>query len=532
MVQDRIPGGAALARRAMETTRTKPSSHDHPGAPHLRRYNGAMQVQREREPSMTITSAGPTSAPILVKGRVSPGTSDYQAMLDTELPKNSPPSCGLRLAEFFCCGGGIGLGFRSAGFGLVFANDISPRAAETYGRNLGHLPIVRDIREVGETDIAEIGAVDVVTGGFPCVTFSMAGRRLGLVDDLNGKLYLELCRMIRLIRPRYFVAENVEGILSANGGAAVKMVLAAFLRLGYRTSYELVNMAEYGVPQTRKRVIFLGVRLDQWRGSFVFPKKTHRLHGDKVAAGWLPLARTLRDAIGDLPPPGERLVGMMHLDSAQKFSRGKGVGAGGFNNSRPRSVNETPHSQTTQGGALIVDQCPANHIVNDAPVSNAYAMSKRIAGGGRRSPTAVSEAANVQPFISQHEVNGTSPYKFKQASVVDDNRRPSPTMSTPIQNAPFVAAARNPDFSNPLRASSSPPVTMTSSGTAEAALSNGSLRRMTVRECARVQSFPDWYDFAGSMADGYMQVGNAVPPLYAKRLALAILEYDRRRVVG
>src|ERR1019366_8823974 len=145
----------------------------------------------------------------------------------------------------------------------------------------------------------------------------------------HGKLYLELCRVIGAIRPRYFVAENVRGILSANGGAAVKLVQAAFLRLGYRASYELVNMAEHGVPQTRERVIFVGVRLDQWRGSFVFPKKTHRLRDDKHADKWLPLARSLRDAIGDLFPPSERLRGMMHGDAAKRAA-GKKSSVSGY----------------------------------------------------------------------------------------------------------------------------------------------------------------------------------------------------------
>ena len=171
--------------------------------------------------------------------------------------------------------------------------------------------------------------VDVLTGGFPCVTFSMAGRRMGVEDTVHGKLYLELCRVISEVRPRYFVAENVQGILSANGGAAVKLVLAAFLRLGYRTSYELVNMAEHGVPQTRMRVIFVGVRLDQWRGSFLFPKKTHRLRDDRKAPKHLRPAVTLREAIGDLPEPGESVVAVMHSDSANRRAS-SGVGGPRF----------------------------------------------------------------------------------------------------------------------------------------------------------------------------------------------------------
>jgi len=379
------------------------------------------------------------SMPILPTGKVVASNDAYARLLDAELPRETPPTCGLSLAEFFCCAGGIGLGFRSSGFRLAFANDISKHAAASYARNLGHEPLVRDIREVGLNDYGDlVGKVDVVTGGFPCVTFSMAGRRMGVTDDLHGKLYLELCRVINELRPRYFVAENVEGILSANGGNAVKLVLAEFLRLGYRTTYELVNMAEHGVPQTRMRVIFVGVRLDEWRGAFIFPRRTRRMTKDKKAFLGLPIARTLREAIGDLPPP---------FDGAQQHDR------------------------------------------NDAPVSPSYEMTKRIAKASLLLPTIVSEAANVQLRI---------------------------------------IAARNPDFSNPMRSIEEPSVTMTSSGGAEVGMNTGELRRMTVRECARIQSFPDWYRFEGGQGEAYRQIGNAVPPLYTKRLAQALREYDAR----
>lgn len=423
-------------------------------------------------------SSGGRNAPFVARDGAAV-ESLYSAMLSSELPRAAPESGALRLASFFCGAGGVDLGFRSAGFELAFANDYYEKAVETYARCLEHAPLLRDIRGVLDADCPR--GVDVVTGGFPCVTFSTAGRRMGVVDDLNGKLYLELCRVIAACAPRYFVAENVQGILSANGGAAAKLVEAAFLRLGYRVSHELVNMAEYGVPQTRMRVIFFGCRLDEWRGSFVFPRPTHRMAGDGGAPGWLPVARTLRDAIGDLPEPGENVVAVMHGDSAAKR---RGSGVSGYHSSQPRAASCPAHSQPTQpnvlvlgarnpdfhnpmrdGGApspTVVSSGPpelatraSGHTRNDAAISPTYSSSSRVARSGRPSPTQVSEAENVVPLVD-------------------------------------------------------------------------GLRRMTVRECARVQSFPDWYDFAGTPADGYRQVGNAVPPLYAKALALAIAEYDRR----
>ena len=502
------------------------TNHEHPGNPRLRNFNSAMRTGDRGRPSPTITARHNThDSPILPSGSVPSRGESYSAMLEVELSRIAAAPTGMRLASFFCCAGGIDLGFRSAGVELAFANDIFDRAAESFERNLGHAPVLRDIRGVGPADYPK-EPVDIVTGGFPCVTFSMAGKRMGVTDNLNGKLYMELCRVISELRPRYFVAENVEGILSANGGKAVKIVLAEFIRLGYRATYELVNMAEHGVPQTRKRVVFVGVRLDQWRGAFMYPKKTHRLRDDKQAAKWLPLARTLAEAIGDLPPPGERIVGMMHGDAAAKLGKGTGL-TNGYNNSRPPRAAEPSHSQTTQADVLIV----SGHESNNAPVSATHAMSKRLAHGGRRAPTVVSEASNVQPWVANHAANGTPAYAFNQAHVKADGGRPAPTVSTPKQNAPFIIGGRTGLAKSSLRAPAAPSVTIVSSEPPEATTSHGGLRRMTVRECARVQSFPDWYEFAGSQADGYRLVGNAVPPLYAKRLALAILEYDRREVL-
>jgi len=472
-----------------KTKAAVPTGHERVEKPFIRKFNSANRKARPGKPSPTMISNAPDTAPLVREGPIA-GDGAYAGLLSRELPREAPAARGMTLASFFCCGGGIDLGFRSAGFRTAFANDIHQAAADTFADNLGHRPLLRTIREVGPADYPG-GPVDVVTGGFPCVTFSMAGRRAGVTDDENGKLYLELCRVIRELNPRYFVAENVKGMLSANGGQAVKLVLAAFLRLGYRTQYEMVNMAEHGVPQTRERVIFVGVRVDQWRGSFLFPRRTHRLRDDRRAKMWLPVARTLAEAVGDLGPPGERLRGMMHADAAAKVGK---VGiTNGFQNSRPRSPVDPSHSQTSSGAnVLIVD---ANHARNDEPVSATYAMSKRVARRGRPSPTLVSEAANVQPFIR-------------------DGRD--------------VVAARNPDFHNPLRAASGPSPTMTSGGQTEVVERSGGMRRMTARECARVQSFPDWYEFAGSPADQYRSIGNAVPPLYAKALALALIEYDGR----
>jgi DNA (cytosine-5)-methyltransferase 1 len=452
--------------------------------------------------------------------------SGYAEMLARELPREPPEGVGWRLASFFCCAGGIDLGFRSAGITPAYANDIDKDAVWAYGRNIGHAPVHADIREValGAHDYPPAD-VDVVTGGFPCVTFSTAGRRLGVVDDLHGKLYLELCRVIREIRPRYFVAENVRGILSANGGQAIKLVHAAFLRLGYRTAHELVNMAEHGVPQTRERVIFVGVRADQWRGSFRFPPRTHRLAWDKKATQWLRPAVSLIEAIGDLPAPGERVVGVMHEDAAARAGREESVSS--YQSSRPPRATGPSHSQKTVANVLIV----RGHESNDTPAYASYNVTRKRAHGGSPAPTVTTPKQNVA-WVENHAPNDApvSPAHAMSRRVAHRGRR-SPTVVSEATNVQPLIAARNPDFANPMRDARAPSPTMTAGGATEDLGGGGHLRRMTVRECARVQSFPDWFEFPESQGAGYKLVGNAVPPLYAKRLALALLEYDEREVI-
>jgi DNA (cytosine-5)-methyltransferase 1 len=477
-------------------------------------------------------------------------------MLMRELPKEAPRSKGWRLASFFCCAGGIDLGFRSAGVESAFANDIDQDAVAAFAKNIGHAPLHRDIRGVGPEDWGSV-PFDVVTGGFPCVTFSMAGKRMGVTDDLHGKLYLELCRVIGTIRPRYFVAENVRGILSANGGAAVKLVQAAFLRLGYRTSYELVNMAEHGVPQTRERVIFVGVRLDQWRGSFIFPKKTRRLHDDKTAPKWLSLARSLREAIGDLPSPGERMKMQTHQGGATYAALGKPPTVG-YGYSRPRDPSEPSHSQTTSPN---VQHVGADHERNKYDESRSGAMSNRVAHGGRRAPTVLSGGfvpGNNSPFIVSseapelhlravnHESNDAPVVPtYAVSQRVAHRGRPAPTMVSGSKDGnahPLILDDSHAPNDKPVSDTyamskrvahgrrPSPTVVSENNGNAHPLIDG--MRRMTVRECARVQSFPDWFEYPGSQSVGYKLVGNAVPPLYAKRLAEALLEYDERPIVG
>lgn len=186
----------------------------------------------------------------------------------------------LKVASLFCgCGGtDVGLlgGFEFLGkkYGdnnmeIVYANDIDDNACNIFEENFGIKPDNRDIREVKSEDIPNF---DILTGGFPCQSFSIVAqnpKRLGVKDE-RGKLFFEMCRILREKQPKCFIAENVKGLLTANKKSAFPLIIQEFESSGYDVTYSILNSAEYGVPQKRERVIIVGFRRDL-KIKFTFP---------------------------------------------------------------------------------------------------------------------------------------------------------------------------------------------------------------------------------------------------------------------
>ena len=178
----------------------------------------------------------------------------------------------LKVASLFCgCGGtDVGLlgGFDFLGdnyaknpMEIVYANDIEESACRIFEENFGVIPDRRDIRTVPASEIPEI---DVLTGGFPCQSFSIVAqnpKRLGYKDE-RGMLFFEMCRILREKQPKCFIAENVKGLLSANKGEAFPLIISEFEKSGYQVTHKLINAAAFGVPQKRERVVIVGIRND------------------------------------------------------------------------------------------------------------------------------------------------------------------------------------------------------------------------------------------------------------------------------
>lgn len=197
----------------------------------------------------------------------------------------------LKIASLFCgCGGmdlGIQGGFKFLGktynelpFEVVYAVDNDEYAAKIYNDNFSHKCEIKDVRDIAPSNVPDH---DILLGGFPCQSFSISAQnppRLGYKDD-RGKLFFEMVKILREKQPRFFIGENVKGLLSANKGKAFPMIVKEFEKAGYHLHFKLLNASEFGIPQKRERVFIVGFRDFDDYSNFRFPQpKT--LNGSKI----------------------------------------------------------------------------------------------------------------------------------------------------------------------------------------------------------------------------------------------------------
>lgn len=215
------------------------------------------------------------------------GANKYKVPSMAEVKSTKPN--GFEVASTFAGGGGSSLGYRMAGFKVLYANEFVPEARETYKANASESTYLdgRDIRKVSAEDILEKigkkkGELDVFDGSPPCASFSMAGARekhWGKVKQYSGttqqtdNLFEEYLRLVEGINPKVFIAENVQGLIIGKAKGYFNEILRKGKSLGYNTSASVIDASWLGVPQSRKRVIFCGVREDVGKPSFPAPFK-------------------------------------------------------------------------------------------------------------------------------------------------------------------------------------------------------------------------------------------------------------------
>lgn len=179
------------------------------------------------------------------------------------------PSNKLKVASLFCgCGGSdlgmiggfeyLGKRYEELPFEIVYAVDFDQWAVDTYNKNFKHKAVCADVTEV---DFAQIPNVDIMIGGFPCQSFSTVNPTKDTNDD-RANLYKQIVRFLQEKQPKYFICENVKGLMTLQGGSIVNKIIGEFSQCGYRVQFKLLKAVEYGIPQKRERVIIIGIRND------------------------------------------------------------------------------------------------------------------------------------------------------------------------------------------------------------------------------------------------------------------------------
>jgi DNA (cytosine-5)-methyltransferase 1 len=252
----------------------------------------------------------------------------------------------MKIVSLFSGAGGLDLGLIKAGHEIIWANDFDADSCETYRANIGDHIICSDIAKI---KIGEIPDCDVVVGGFPCQGFSLANM-LRATDDERNKLYRQFYRIIKGKKPDYFLAENVRGILSLDNGNVIKKIVKDFSDAGYRVKYKPFNTADFGVPQSRVRVIIAGTRKDLPEDlDFQFPEPTH----DKT--NWVSISKALK-GIPEPEDPKSKLKN--HVYSKYKITNRNFTG---HRQTDPNKPSPTILARGNGKGGVCAIQHPENH---------------------------------------------------------------------------------------------------------------------------------------------------------------------------
>ena len=252
----------------------------------------------------------------------------------------------MKIISLFSGAGGLDLGLVKAGHTVVWANDIDLASCATYKLNIGPHIVCKNISDIKLNDIPD---ADVVVGGFPCQGFSLANKSRHPCDERNV-LYKEFRRIVKGKKPKYFIAENVRGILSLSSGEVIEKIVDDFASAGYRISYKVFNTADYGVPQTRIRVLIAGTRKDLPKTlNLQFPVPTHDIRN------WI----TISQALKGIPDPGTQPNNLKnHIYSKYKVTNRNYTG---HRRTNPDKPSPTILARGNGKGGVCAIQHPQNH---------------------------------------------------------------------------------------------------------------------------------------------------------------------------
>ena len=310
----------------------------------------------------------------------------------------------MKVVSLFSGAGGLDLGFLKAGHEIIWANDVFEDAVKTYRKNIGCHIICADIAKISSDEIPDH---DILIGGFPCQGFSVANSNRGEHDERN-KLYLELLRVLIDKKPKFFLAENVKGILSLMQGKIFEMIIADFESAGYRVKYKVLNAANYGVPQNRQRVIILGVRSDI-DFDLEYPEPTHgdnsRVFDQKQS--WV----SIGEALKNIPEPEEAHSLTNHTYSKFKLKFNGYLGNRAID---PKKPAPTVTARGDEKGGVVVLHHPNNHrrmSVRELALTQSFPIDFTFDGNNS---SAYRQIGNAVPPLLAFAIASIFPKEFKK----------------------------------------------------------------------------------------------------------------------
>lgn len=399
-----------------------------------------------------------------------------------------------RVISLFSGAGGMDLGFINAGFDIVWANDFFKEAVESYKKNISEDIVFGDITKINSSEMPD--DIDLVIGGFPCQGFSVANTKRSMKDERNF-LYKEMLRVIKDKNPKFFVAENVKGILSMEKGKVIEMIKKDFESLGYKVDARLLNAAEYGVPQARERVVIIGNRLGLENP---YPTPTHWVDSKKYTSKkGLKKPITVKDTIGFLSDirlsdyPIKLEDGTMiynHMAATNVYDKFWG---------RKYKVNQADicdYLKLWRDKSGYTTKKVDDHFGYKYTAGHWFRKDNH--SGSIPKPSDWWELKKILGFDSKYDKKVTTmvekEIKFEQSLRITNWDRPSDTITA---TSPEIHVNKE--------------------------------RRLSARECAMLQTFPMDYQFVGSLNVVYRQIGNAVPVKLAEQIAKGI--YDKLKRV-
>ncbi len=369
-----------------------------------------------------------------------------------------------KMIDLFCGSGGLSLGFTQEGFVTALANDIQDCCVDTYAHNHPETPrsriVLGDIKEVVDNieEILDGDRISVVIGGPPCQGFSNANRQR-IIDDPRNVLYKQFVRVVQMTAPPFFVMENVKGMLGV-----ADQVVEDFERIGYTVSYRVLNAKDYGVPQNRERLIYIGNNIGV---------ENERVFEQIIQYGKGIPDYYLKDAIYGLRP--------LQASTVKNQTDMESEECGRWIESKRDNLTNDYIELINQGREYNIVCNHKARYNNDRDIE----IFGRLDQGDRSDDPKI---ADIMPYKSRSGIFKDKYFKLEMDKV-------SKTITAHMK---FDCNM----YIHPTQA-----------------------RGLTPREAARIQSYPDDYFFRGSFTKTYMQIGNSVPPLLGRAIAQAILMF-------